>query len=395
MLITHVGHLVTNDPSLGPTPLGIVEDAAIVVEHGRVAWVGPAAQAPEQVGGPVIDAEGRAAIPGFVDAHTQPVFAGTWDEAYAERAAGRTSRAQLLRDVVAATRRADDAALVERAGALVAEALAQGTTTIAAASGFGLTVADEVRSLRAAGRHTDEVTFLGAHAVPTEHGGDPDAYVDRVVAEMIPACHARAKWIDVVCDSDGFDESQTRRLLAAGIAAGLRPRVQANRLQHGPGLQLAAELDAAAVAHAVFASDADIAALAASQTVVTLLPAALAPTEPRPDARRLLDAGATVALATGCSPVDGLTTSMPFVLALAVRTLQLTPDEALWAATRGGARALRRGDVGHLAVGARADVVLLDAPSHLHLASRPGVPLIHRVIQRGRPVQPTTKGIRP
>lgn len=387
MLITNIGHLVTNDPALGPTPLGVVEDAAVVVEQGRVAWVGKASEAPEQVDGPRIDAEGRAAIPGFVDSHAHPVFAGERSEEFAARMAGEPYAAGGIRTTVAATRAATDAELSAHTGRLFDEALRQGTTTLEAKSGYGLTVADEARSLKVAGRHTEEVTFLGAHVVPPEYADDPDSYVSLVCDEMIPACRHRAKWIDVFCDRGAFDEAQARRILTAGVAAGLRPRIHANQLEFGPGLQLAVEFDCASADHATHASDADIDALANSNTVVTLLPGAEFSTRATyPDARRFLAAGITVALAADCNPGTSYTTSMPFCIALGVRDMHLTPDEALWAATLGGAKALRRGDVGHLGVGARADVVLLDAPSHLHLAYRPGVPLIHRVIQRGKPI---------
>lgn len=388
MLIHHIGELVTNDPTLGPTPLGLVRDAAIVVEGGRVAWVGPTSQVPEGVEGDVIDAEGRSVIPGFVDSHSHPVFAGDRAPEFAARMEGVPYQAGGIRTTVQATREADEATLHARTSALFNEALAQGTTTLEAKSGYGLTVADEARSLKVAMRYTEEVTFLGAHVVPPEYADDPDAYVDLIIDQMIPTCRPRAKWIDVFCDRGAFDETQTRRILTAGKAAGLLPRLHANQLQHGPGLQLAVEFDAASADHATFASEEDIEALASSSTVVTLLPGAEFSTRsPYPDGRRFLDAGVTVAIAADCNPGTSYTTSMPFCLAVAVRDMRLTPAEALWSATCGGAQALRRSDIGHLGVGARADIALLKAPSYVHLAYRPGVPLVDRVIQRGKLVK--------
>jgi imidazolonepropionase len=284
-----------------------------------------------------------------------------------------------IRTTVAATRAASDDELRATVGRLVREALRQGTTTIEIKSGYGLTVADEARSLRIAGEFTAETTFLGAH-VP-----DGDSYVELVCGEMLAACRPYAKWIDVFCERGAFDGEQSRAVLLAGREAGLDLRVHANQLGPGPGVQLAVELGAASADHCTHLTDADVAALAESGTVATLLPGAEFSTRsPYPDARRLLDAGATVALATDCNPGSSYTSSMPFCIALAVREMRMTPAEAVWAATAGGARALRRTDVGHLAAGARADILVLDAPSHIHLAYRPGVPQVTAVWRAGR-----------
>jgi imidazolonepropionase len=288
---------------------------------------------------------------------------------------------------VAATREASTELLRRRTAGLVAEALRSGTTTIESKSGYGLTVADERRSLEVAGEHTAETTFLGAHVVPPEFTGRADDYVHLVCGEMLDACAPHARWIDVFCDRGAFDREQTREILRAGVARGLLPRLHANQLQRGPGARLAVEFDAASADHLTHLTDADVDALAGGRTVATLLPGAEFSTRsPYPDARRLLDAGITVALATDCNPGSSFTTSMPFCVAIAVREMRMTPHEAVWAATAGGARALRRTDVGHLGAGARADVVLLDAPSHVHLAYRPGVQLVERVWQAGVPV---------
>jgi len=287
-----------------------------------------------------------------------------------------------IRTTVAATRAASDDELRASAARLVAEARLQGTTTIEIKSGYGLNVADEARSLRLARELTVETTFLGAHVVPAGH--DPDDYVDLVTGPMLAAAAPYARWIDVFCDRGAFDGEQARAILTAGAKAGLQPRIHANQLVAGPGVRLAVELGAASADHCTHLTDADVDALAGSDTVATLLPGAEFSTRsPYPDARRLLDAGVTVALATDCNPGSSYTSSMPFCLALAVREMRMTPAEAVRAATLGGARALRRTDVGLIAAGARADLILLDAPSYLHLAYRPGVPLVKAVLHDG------------
>jgi imidazolonepropionase len=382
-VITNIATLITNDPSLSDTdPLGTVRNAAVVLEGDRVAWTGEASKAPATDNR--VDAGGRAVIPGFVDSHSHLVFAGDRTEEFHARMSGRPYGAGGIRTTVAATRAATDAELEANLTRYLREALRQGTTTFETKSGYGLTVEDEARALRIAAAHTDEVTFLGAHVVPPEFAEDPAAYVALVTGEMLDACAPHARWIDVFCEKGAFDGDQARAILTAGRARGLRPRVHANQLTYGPGVQLAVELDAASADHCTHLTDADVDALAQGGTVATLLPGAEFSTRARwPDARRLLDAGATVALSTDCNPGSSFTSSMPFCLALAVRDMGMTPDEALWSATAGGARALRRDDVGRLAPGAYADLAVLDAPSHVHLAYRPGVPLVTEVWRRG------------
>ena len=377
MLIDNIGTLVTNDPELGT-----IKDAALVFDGDLVAWAGPRARAPEAAGTTRVDAEGRAVIPGFVDSHGHLVFAGDRAEEFAARMEGRPYTAGGIRTTVAATRAATDEQLGANLDRLIAEALRSGTTTVETKSGYGLTVPDERRSLQVATPRTRETTFLGAHVVPPEY--DADAYVDLVKGEMLAACAPHARWIDVFCERGAFDGDQTRAILEAGIAEGLTPRVHANQLAHGPGVQIAVELNAASADHVTHVTDDDIDALAGSRTVATLLPGAEFSTRARyPDARRLIDAGVTVALAADCNPGSSYTTNIPFCIAIAVREMGMTTDEAVWAATKGGASALRRADVGHLAPGARADAVLLDAPSHIHLAYRPGVPLVAAVWRGG------------
>ncbi|MFD4421140.1 imidazolonepropionase [Agromyces sp. NPDC058484] len=425
-LITNIGELVTNDTADDREggPLGILRDAAVLVEGGRIAWVGRAGEAPaaapaastpdptagahrtvangessrsepavrdgsmnargHQAAANVVDAGGGAVIPGFVDSHTHLVFGGDRAREFAARMAGRRYEAGGIRSTVAATRAATDDELRQRLAAFVAELHAQGTTTFEIKSGYGLSVADEERLVRLAREVTEEVTFLGAHVVPAEYADTPDAYVDLVIGEMLSACAPHAKWVDAFCEHGAFTPEQSRRVLEAGAAAGLGVRVHGNQLGPGDGVRLAVELGAASVDHCTFLGEADVAALAASDTVATLLPGVEFSTrQPYPDARRLVDAGVTVALASDCNPGSSFTSSMPFCIAVAVRDMGMTPGEAVWAATAGGAAALRRPDVGAIRPGARADLVLLDAPSHVHLAYRPGVPLVARVWKGG------------
>lgn len=411
-LVTGIGELVTNDPAPDRDggPLGIVRDAAVLIDDGLISWVGPAAHAARLLELPpheraerrdgeehralrdaaveVLDVGGDAVIPGFVDSHTHLVFGGDRADEFAARMAGRAYEAGGIRSTVAATRAASDDELRARLAGFVAELHAQGTTTFEIKSGYGLSVRDEERLVRLAREATDEVTFLGAHVVPAEFtapgAAGADAYVDLVVGEMLTACAPHARWIDAFCERGAFTPEQSRRVLEAGRAAGLGVRVHGNQLGPGAGVALAVEQGAASVDHCTYLSEADVSALASSRTVATLLPGVEFSTRhPYPDARRLLDAGVTVALASDCNPGSSFTSSMPFCIAVAVREMGMTPAEALWAATAGGARALRRDDVGVLRPGARADLVRLAAPSHVHLAYRPGVPLVRAVWKDG------------
>ncbi len=387
LLIDDIGQLVTNaDPAANGVrgALGIRLDAAMAVDEGRVAWVGAREAAPpcdER-----ISVEGRTVLPGFVDSHTHLVFAGDRVEEFAARMVGRPYAAGGIASTVAATRAASDAELLANARRLATEAAYSGTTTLETKSGYGLTVADEARSVAVARRVTDETTFLGAHVVPAEFADRRDHYVELVCGPMLTAAvDAGARWIDVFCDEGAFNPDETRAVLAAGKQAGLVPRLHGNQLAYGAGVSIAVESGAASVDHCTYLSDADVEGLATSDTVATLLPAAEFSTRSTyPDARRLLDAGCTVAIATDCNPGSSYTTSMPLCIALAVREMHLSCDEALWAATAGGARALRRDDIGHLGVGARADFIELDAPSYEYLAYRPGVQLVRRVWKGGR-----------
>jgi imidazolonepropionase len=382
-LVTGVAELVTNDPALGDgSPLGVLTDAALVVDGGCVVWVGPRAAAPDA--DLRVDLAGRAVVPGFVDSHAHLVFAGDRAAEFEARMTGTAYDGGGIATTVAATRAASDERLLASLRALVAEMRAQGTTTVEVKSGYGLTVRDEERSLRLARQVTQETTFLGAHVVPS--GVDRAAYLDLVTGPMLAACAPHARWVDVFCEPaspHAFDGDEARAVLTAGAAAGLGTRVHGNQLSAGPGVRVAVELAAASVDHCTHLSPSDVDALAGAApragedgTVATLLPGVEFSTRsPYPDARRLLDAGAVLALATDCNPGSCFTSSMPFVVALAVRELGLTPAEALWAATAGGALALRRTDVGRLAPGARGDLTVLEAPTYRHLAYRPGVPI--------------------
>jgi imidazolonepropionase len=381
-LITNIGELVTNDPDADDL-LGLVNDAAVVVDGATVAWVGRAAEAPSADA--QVDAGGRAVLPGFVDSHSHLVFAGDRAAEFAARMAGESYAAGGIRTTVAATRAASDEELTSQVARLVQEMLRQGTTTVEIKSGYGLTVSDEARSLAVARQFTEETTFLGAHVVPADT--TPEEYVALVTGPMLAACAPHARWVDAFCERGAFDADQSRAVLEAGAAVGLRGRLHANQLGPGPGVRLACELGLTAVDHCTYLTDDDVAALADTGTVATLLPGVEFSTrQPYPDARRLLDAGARVALASDCNPGSCFTSSMSLCVALAVREMGMTPAEAVHAATAGGALALDRRDVGALVPGRRADLVLLDAPTYVHLAYRPGVPLVSGVWVAGRPV---------
>jgi imidazolonepropionase len=385
VLVDNIGELVTNDPNAGDGPLGIVRDAAVAIERDRVVWVGPAGDAPDGIEGPRLSADEAAAIPGFVDSHTHMVFAGDRTAEFDARMRGERYAAGGIRTTVSATRAADDDELRSNAIRLRAEALRSGTTHLEVKSGYGLSVEDEARCLRIAAELTDDVTFLGAHVVAPEFADDPDGYVDLVRGPMLEACAPLARWADVFCEQGAFNEDQSRAILLAARERGLGLRVHANQLAAGPGARLAADVGATSADHLTYVTADDVSALVEADVVATFVPAAdLSTREPWPDARAVLDAGGTVALATDCNPGTSFTTNMPIVVALAVTAMRMTPAEALWSATAGGARALERDDVGTLRPGARADLVVLDAPSYVHLAYRPGVPLVRHVISAGR-----------
>jgi imidazolonepropionase len=386
VLVDNVGELVTNDASLGDrSPLGLLRHAALVVERGHVSWVGASSSAP--AADEVIDVQGAAVIPGFVDSHAHLVFAGDRAAEFAARMEGRSYSAGGILATVTATRAAPDDVLIATTARLVNEMQRQGTTTVEIKSGYGLTPADEARALAIASRFTPETTYLGAHVVAPEYVDDHAGYVDLVTGPMLQAARPYAKWIDVFCEQGAFDADQSRAVLRAGVAAGLAPRVHANQLGPGAGVQVACEVGAASADHCTHLSGSDVTDLRDAGVVATLLPGVEFSTRsPYPDARALLEAGVTVALASDCNPGSCYSSSMPWCVALAVREMRMSPAEALWSATAGGAAALRRTDVGCLGIGARADLSVLSAPSFVHLAYRPGVPLVSAVLAAGRRV---------
>ncbi|WP_031465490.1 imidazolonepropionase [Sciscionella sediminilitoris] len=374
-LITGIGELTTHDPELGSRT-----DAALVLDGERIAWVGAACAAPEA--DVRVDVEGRAVLPGWVDSHSHMVFAGDRTAEFAARMAGQSYSAGGILTTVAATRAADDAELTANLRRLVTEAVSQGTTCIETKTGYGLTTEEEEREARLAAGLVDELTYLGAHLVPAET--EAESYVDTVTGPMLDAVAPYARWADVFCERGAFDEDQSRRILLAAQRKGLGLRVHGNQLGEGPGVRLAVELGAASVDHCTYLAQSDVDALASSDTVATILPACdLSTRQANAPARALLDAGATVALAANCNPGSSYTTSMAFCVTTAVLQLRMSVAEAVWSATAGGARALRRTDVGVLRPGARADVHVLDAPSITHLAYRPGVPLTWAVWRTG------------
>src|SRR3954453_18210281 len=375
LLVDRVGCLVTWEPEIP-----VRHDAALVISDGRVAWVGASADAP--AADTRLDAAGGTVLPGFVDAHTHLVFGGDRAEEFEARLTGRPYTAGGIRTTVASTRATSTAELLARTQRLPAEALRSGTTTLEIKSGYGLPAVDERRCLDVARQVTPHCTFLGAHVVP--EGISAANYVQEVCSPMLNGVADIATGIDAFCEDGAFDADQCRAVLSAGAARGMCLHIHANQLRPGPGVALAAELGAASADHCTHVSDRDITDLRDADVVAVLVPAAEFSTRsPYAPARRLLDAAVTVALASDCNPGTSYTTSMPFVIALACREMAMSPLEAVRAATLGGARALRSAEVGQLAVGARGDLVVLDAPTYVHLAYRPGVNLVRAVVRNG------------
>ena len=389
-LFTNIASLVTNDETLGKGILGEITEAAFIEEAGQIVWVGSAGSAPSV--DIAVSLEGKSVIPGFVDSHAHLVFAGDRALEFEARMSGKAYAASGITTTVAATRAATDDELDQNIATRAVEMYRGGITTFETKSGYGLDVENELRSLRLAVQHTEDVTFLGAHVIPEEYKSSADAYVDLVKGEMLEACAPYARWIDVFCDEGAFDYDQSKAILQAGIAAGLLPRIHANQLSQGRGVELAVELGCASADHCTHLSAHDIDLLAGSNTVATLLPGAEFSTRSEyPDARRLIEAGVTVALATDCNPGSSYTSSMAFCIAVAVREMNFTPEQALWSATLGGAKALQREDVGLISVGKSADFVVLDAPSFRHIPYRPGVDLVEQTFTSGTSIYRSNK----
>ena len=387
LVIDDIGELVTNAPGIGAGPLGIVENASVVIDGDAVVAIGPAGAVADER----MDAGGRCVIPGFVDSHTHLLFAGDRAEEFTRRMAGEHYDGGGIRVTTEATRAAGRDALRTGLARRLEEVHRAGTTTVEIKSGYGLSVESEAATTSLAAEVTPESTFMGAHVVPTEYLGRTDEYVDLVCGPMLKAVRPHVRWIDAFCERGAFDADQSRAVLEAGRAAGLGLRLHANQLDYGPGVRLGVEMGCASVDHCTYLYDEDIEALAASETVATFLPAAdFSTRQPYPDARRAIDAGVTVAIASNCNPGSSYTTSISFCIALAVRDMNMTIDEAIAAATTGGAAALRRKDVGRLAPGGPAHLSIIDAPNRHHLAYRPGVPLIWRTLGADY-VQPSTQ----
>lgn len=366
-LIKNIGQLITN----ADKNLGIIENAALVIEENKVAWIGDNSKAP--AADTSVDAKNGVVTPGFVDSHTHAVFAGDRSKDYVARMAGGKYASDGIRTTVAATRAASKAELTANTKAIIDRARKSGTTTIEIKSGYGLDVATEKKILEVAKEFTDETTFLGAHVIPEEFSGNRRGYIDLIKGEMLKTCAPFSKWIDVFCDEGAFSPDEAREILQAGIKSGLMGRIHGNQLGDTGGAALAAELQLSSIDHCTHISDQNLAKLAEAKVVAILLPGAEFFTKsPYPDAKRFFSAGVTVALATDCNPGSSFLTSMPVVMSLAIREMGFTPAQALYAATKGGAIALTRSDVGHLTLGAKADLNIWHAPSFEHIAYRMG-----------------------
>lgn len=380
---TNIGLLVTNDPGIGEGALGLLKNVTVLVEDGVIVSIGNSTPLGVDT---VIDLEKRTVLPGFVDSHTHLIFAGDRSEEFAARSSGATYTAGGIKRTVAATRAASPEQLRANAQHLLDEALLTGTTTVEIKSGYGLSPDSEGLAIEIASEFTDETTLLAAHVVPEEYSSEADSYLQLIIETMIPA--TKAKWIDVFCDRGAFTPEQTRKIFSAAKQYGLLPRIHANQLEAGEGVAIAIEFDAASADHLSTSSSKDIELIAASNTVATLLPGAEFSTHLVPGlGRSFLDAGAKVAIATDCNPGSSFTTSMPFCIASAVSLLGFTVDEAIQAATIGGAAALRRTDIGKISSGYTADFIALDAPSYIHLAYRPGVNLVRNIYKSGKEVR--------
>ena len=390
ILFTDIGQLVTatGPAGAGEQSLGIVTDGAIEVVGHRVTRVGQMSDSwvseVKASDAEVVSVSGRAVIPGFVDSHTHLVFAGDRIEEFTARMSGEPYQASGIATTVNATRAATDDELLALASERRKVARSQGTTTMEVKTGYGLSVEHEARLARVASAVGDVVTYLGAHLIPEEFTTDKDAYADLVCGPMLDAVADHVSRVDVFLETGAFDADQARKILLAGKERGLVPVIHGSQLGPGDAAKVANELGAASLDHGTFLTDEDVALLAGSNTVVTLLPITeLATKQPPPDARRLLDAGITVAVASNMNPGSGHSSSMPLAIALAVTTMNMSPADALWSATAGGARALRLDDRGTIAPGSRADLTEIDAAHFAHLAYQPGMPLIRRVWQAG------------
>jgi imidazolonepropionase len=379
VVFSNIGELTTNDPTVGDeSAMGRIKNGALIVDDGRVVWAGAQRDAPSA--DTEIDVEGSAIIPGFVDSHTHLVFAGERSAEFASRMAGEKYDGGGIMNTVSATRSASTEVLRSTTQVRLDALRAHGVTTVEIKSGYDLTIQGEFRLCELASEFSEETTFLGAHVVPDEFRERRDDYVSLVAGEMLTRCAPIVRWADVFCDQGAFSVDEARHILSRAKSTGLGVRLHGNQLGHTGGIALAVELDAASVDHCTFSSSADVEALAGSNTVATLLPGAEFSTKsPYPSGRHLLDAGVSIALATDCNPGTSYVTNMGLIIALGVREMGLSVDEALYAATMGGAQALRRPDIGHLRQGAKADLAILNVSSAAHFAYQPGASLVRAV----------------
>lgn len=362
--------------------INLLHDAAFIVKNGVFSWIGSESDLPVAE---TMDCKKKAVIPGFVDSHTHLIFAGDRVQEFEGRMAGKRYAAGGIMSTVGATRAASDEELLLLYKRRVEEMLRNGITTFETKSGYGLSVKDELRSLKIASSLTDEVTLMAAHVVPAEYQDKRSDYIKLVVEDILPTAREFARWVDVFCDEGAFTAEETRQILEAASALGYKKRLHANQLKAGDGVKLGIEMGCTSIDHCSHLSNDDIAALSKSGVVATLLPIAEFSTRsPYPNARELLDAGVNVALSTDCNPGSSYSTSMSLAIALAVREMGMTPSEALKAATFMGAKALDRDDIGAIAIGKQADFLLLDAESHAHIPYRPGVDLISQVFKAGK-----------
>jgi imidazolonepropionase len=383
-LLNNAKQIVTNSTGK-PYEIDVVEDASLLFEDGLIKWIGNAAQAPKA--DKTIDCTNKVVIPGFVDSHTHLIFGGDRSAEFAARMAGESYSAGGINFTVEKTRTASDAELRANAAGLIAEMYSSGTTHFEIKSGYGLTLEDEIRSLKIAREFTEDVTLMAAHVVPKEFESNRQGYIDLIINEMLPAAKGIAKFVDVFCETGAFTVDESREILAAARELGFERKIHANQLGQSDSIKLALEINAVSADHVTHFTDEDVKDLADSAIVATLLPATeFSTNSPYPDAKRLINAGLKVAIATNCNPGSSFTTSMPFCIAVAVREMNFSIEEALWSATKGGALALGDNSRGSLQVGGTADFAILDAPSYVHLAYRPGVNLVNATYKNGEVV---------
>jgi imidazolonepropionase len=383
-LLSNAKQIVTNS-SGSKYQLDLVEDSSMLIENGTVKWIGSNEEAPSA--DEIIDCTDKIVIPGFVDSHTHLIFGGDRSAEFAARMAGESYSAGGINFTVEKTRSASDEELRANAMQLIAEMYSSGTTHFEIKSGYGLTAEDELRSLEIAREFTEEVTLMAAHVVPKEFEGNRSEYIDLIVEDMLPSALGIAKFVDVFCETGAFSLEESKQILEAAKALGFKTKIHANQLAQSNSLQLAQEIGVVSADHVTYFTDEDIKELAESNIVATLLPATEFSTNASyPDAKRLINAGVTVAIATNCNPGSSFTTSIPFCIAIAVREMNFSIEEAIWAATKGGALALGDNSRGSLQVGGKADFAILDAPSYVHLAYRPGVNVVNTTYKNGKVV---------